>query len=184
MGPLRRCDWMTETRRALLVLDLLNDFTEEGGALYCGPAVREILPRVVTRIGEARRAGEPVIFICDRHRPDDREFMMFPPHCIAETAGAGLAPELTFRENDILIAKRRYSGFFATDLDLHLRELGVQEVVLVGVCTNICVLYTAVDARQLGYEVTVIRDEVASFDGQAHEFALSQMEQVLKARIV
>lgn len=175
---------MGARKRALLVLDLLNDFTEAEGALYCGDAVRAILPRVAARIAQARQSGEPVVFICDRHCPEDQEFTMFPVHCVAGTAGAGLAPELAFREGDILVAKRRYSGFFATDLDLHLRERGIEELVLVGVCTNICVFYTAIDARQRGYEVTVVRDEVASFDPEAHTFALGQMEQVLKCRIV
>ncbi len=174
----------SKTGRALLVIDMLNDFLEEEGALFCGPASREIIPFVARKMKEAREAGEPVIFICDRHMAHDKEFEMFPPHCVAGTAGAGVTPELTHREGDLVIPKRRFSAFFGTDLDLHLRELGVREVVLVGVCTNICVLYTAADARMLGYDVTVHREGVASFDQEAHEFALKQMESVLGAKVV
>jgi len=174
----------SKTGRALLVIDMLNDFLEEQGALYCGPAGREIIPEVSNRVTRAREAGEPVVFVCDRHTEHDTEFEMFPPHCVAGTAGAGVCPELTHREGDIVVPKRRYSAFFGTDLDLHLRELGVEEVVLVGVCTNICVLYTAADARMRGYEVTVPSEAVASFDEEAHRFALEQMEKVLGVRVV
>lgn len=174
----------SKTGRALLVIDMLNDFVDEKGSLYCGSASRNILPFVSRKAEEARRAGEPVLFVCDRHTADDSEFEMFPPHCLAGTAGAEVCPELAPREGDILVPKRRYSAFFGTDLDLHLRELGLSEVVLVGVCTNICVLYTAADARMRGYRVTVLRDGVASFDSSAHEFALGQMEKVLGAKIV
>lgn len=170
--------------RALLVIDMLNDFVDEGGSLFCGPASRAILPLVVRKVREARRAGEPVFFIADRHLPDDKEFEMFPPHCIVGTGGAAVCPELESLEGEAVVPKRRYSAFFGTDLDLRLRELGVDEIVLVGVCTNICVFFTAADARMRGYSVTVPRDGVASFDEAAHRFALEQMDKVLGVRIV
>jgi len=174
----------SKSGRALLVIDMLNDFLEEKGALYCGPAGRAVIPKVAEWVDRARAAGEPVFFVCDRHTENDTEFEMFPPHCISGTAGAGVCPELTHREGDVVVPKRRFSAFFGTDLDLHLREIGVREVVLVGVCTNICVLYTAADARMRGYRVTVPRDAVASFDEDAHRFALEQMEKVLGADLV
>jgi len=92
--------------------------------------------------------------------------------------------ELAPQEGDLKIYKRRYSAFFGTDLDLTLRELGVTEVELVGVCTQICVLYTAADARMLNYDVTVRRNCVASFDPQAHEFALKEMEKTLGVKVI
>lgn len=173
----------SKSRCALVVTDMLNDFLDPRGALFCGEAGRAIVPVVAARIDKARRLGEPVIYIMDEHRPDDREFEMFPPHCVAGTRGAAVADELRPREGDILIPKRRYSAFFGTDLDLYLRELGVKELVLVGVCTNICVYFTALDARMLGYEVTVLRDGVASFDEEAHRFALEQMKSVLGVKL-
>lgn len=172
------------SRQALLVIDMLADFLEETGSLYCGEGSRQIVPRVAARIAEARQAGIPVIYICDQHRPDDPEFEMFPPHCLAGTPGGEVIGELAPRPSERVIPKRRYSGFFGTDLDLTLRELGVEEIWLVGVCTNICVLYTAADARMLNYRVTVFKDSVASFDGEAHAFALRELEKTLGARVV
>ena len=93
----------------------------------------------------------PIIYICDNHEEDDREFDMFPPHCIAGTEGSQIIQQLQVKDGDKIIKKRRYSAFYGTDLDLYLREKGIEEIYLVGVCTNICVLYTAADARNLGY---------------------------------
>jgi nicotinamidase/pyrazinamidase len=169
---------------ALLVIDMLNDFIDERGALYCGPAGRAILPHIAARLAEARRSGVPIIFIADRHLPDDREFDLFPPHCLTGTNGAAVCPELAPREGELIIAKRRYSAFFGTDLDLRLREIAVSEVTLVGVCTNICVYFTAADAKMLGYMVSVPGGEVASFDEEAHRFALTQMEKILGANVL
>jgi nicotinamidase-related amidase len=86
-------------------------------------------------------------------------------------------------KNDFIIYKRRFSGFFQTDLDISLREEEILELELVGVCSNICVLYTAASARMLNYKVTVLKDAVASFDEQAHNFALKQMKDILGVEI-
>ena len=125
-----------------------------------------------------------MIYLCDTHSEDDQEFEMFPPHCVIGTSGVEIVDELKPHANEKIIPKRRYSGFFQTDLDLTLRELDVDEVVLVGVCTNICNLYTAADARMLNYKVTAIRDCMSSFDEAAHEFALKEMEQTLGVHVV
>lgn len=172
------------TGRALVVIDMLRDFIDEEGALFCGPASRAVLPVVMKMVREARAGGEPVLYAMDRHAPDDSEFALFPPHCVAGTTGAEVSPELAPEPGDVLIPKQCYSAFYDTDLDLHLREMGVSELVLVGVCTNICVFFTAADARMRGYAVTVPRDAVASFDAEAHRFALEQMKSVLGVRVV
>src|SRR5438067_722075 len=78
----------------------------------------------------------------------------------------------------------RSSGFFGTDVDITLRERRVDTVRVVGDCTNICVLYTAADARNLGYAVEVVRDGVTSFDLEAHEDALRELEKTLGATLV
>lgn len=170
-------------KRALLVIDMLRDFVCEEGSLYCGQAASALVGRVAREVEAARRAGVPVVYVCDRHLPDDPEFRMFPPHCVAGTAGAEVVPELAPLPGERVIPKRRFSGFFGTDLDLTLRELGAGRLRLVGVCTNICVLYTAADARMRAYEVEVPADGVASFDAGAHEWALRQMERVLGVRV-
>ncbi|NLP17507.1 MAG: cysteine hydrolase [Firmicutes bacterium] len=171
------------TKRALLVIDMLNDFILPEGSLSVGPAGEAIVPLIAQQIKEFREAGEPVIYICDHHRAEDPEFEMFPPHCVQGTPGAEIVEALAPVEGELVIFKRRYSAFFATQLDLCLREMGIVELLLVGVCTNICVLYTACDARMRTYDVTVLKDAVASFDEEAHDFALAQMENVLGVEV-
>lgn len=170
--------------KALVVIDMLNDFIAEDGLLTTGEAGREIIPFIQSKIEEFREQGYPIIFVCDNHEPDDKEFEMFPAHCIAGSQGSQVIPELEVRSGDKIIRKRRYSAFFGTELDLYLREKGIQEIHLVGVCTNICVLFTAADARNLGYPVTIYAQGVASFDAVAHRFALKEAENVLGCSIV
>ena len=109
---------------------------------------------------------------------------MFPAHCVAKTEGSEIIKDLDVRKDDKIIKKRRYSSFYGTDLDLYLRENNIKEISLVGVCTNICVLYTAADARNISYEVNIYKDGVASFDEEAHKFAVSQAESVVGCRIL
>jgi nicotinamidase-related amidase len=171
-------------KRALVVIDMIEDFAHEGGALYCGPTMGQIIPVIQKEVTRARSAGEAVIYLTDNHVPDDAEFKIFPPHAIAGSRGAEIIPELAPEDEDDVIPKRRYSGFFGTDLDITLRERQVDTVRLVGDCTNICVLYTAADARNLGYAVEVVREAVTSFDQEAHHDALRELEKTLGAKIV
>jgi nicotinamidase-related amidase len=167
----------------LVVIDMLRDFVEAGGALYIGPAAEQVKPRVRAALAAARAEGKTVVYVCDRHRPDDAEFAMFPPHCLEGTPGAEVVPELAPAPGEIVIPKRRYSGFFGTDLDTTLREKAVEELWLCGVCTNICVLYTAAEARMRGYRVVVLREAVGSFSVAAHRFALEEMEKTLGCQL-
>jgi nicotinamidase/pyrazinamidase len=170
--------------RALVVIDMIEDFVHEGGALYCGPSMGLIVPVIQHELDGARARGEPVVYLKDDHLRDDAEFAQFPPHAIVGTKGAEIVPELAPRDGDVVIPKRRYSGFFGTDLDITLRERDVDTLRLVGDCTNICVLYTAADARNLGYAVEVVRDGVTSFDLEAHADALRELEKTLGATIL
>ncbi|HKM18175.1 MAG: cysteine hydrolase [Firmicutes bacterium] len=170
--------------KALLVIDMLKDFIDDDGVLTTGEAGKAIIGFIKKKIDEFREQGSPIIFVCDNHEPDDKEFEMFASHCIAETPGSEIIDELEARKGDKIIRKRRYSAFFGTELDLYLREKGVDEVYLVGVNTNICVLYTAADARNLNYRVTIYEKGVASFDESAHRFALKEAKNTLGCSIV
>ncbi|MFQ5558332.1 MAG: isochorismatase family protein, partial [Acidimicrobiales bacterium] len=141
-------------RAAVLVVDMLNDLLDEAGAMpllgaraLCGPINR--------LLAGARARSMPVIWICDEHGPGDQELQKCSVHCIRGTWGARIVDELERVDDERRVAKRRYSGFYATDLDLQLRELGVKHVILVGVVTNICVRSTAHDAFFAGYDVIV-----------------------------
>lgn len=170
--------------KALIVVDMLNDFILKDGALYSGEKAEEIVDFINDKIKEFRENKYPIIFLCDNHEVDDKEFDMFPPHCIAGEHGSQIIESIDVKNDDKIIKKRRYSGFFGTDLDLYLREKKVEEINLVGVCTNICVLYTAADARNLGYSVNIYEKGVATFDEEAHDFALKEAKNTLGCNII
>jgi len=170
-------------KKALLIIDMLNDFIRKDGKLYIGDGGGKIILPIQKEMNKFRKEKNLVFYICDYHRPNDNEFGLFPPHCLSGTEGANIIKELKPSRDDFIIHKRRYSGFFQTDLDITLREERIIELELVGVCTNICVLYTAVSARMLNYKVTVLKDAVTSFDQQAHDFALKQMKDILGVKI-
>ncbi len=167
---------------AVLVVDMLRGFLEEGHPLYCGARARRIIPHIQGLLERELEQGARVFFICDHHDPDDLEFTMFPPHCIAGTAEAAVIPELAGYPGEI-IPKKRYSAFFGTALEERLKELKPEKVIVCGVCTDICVLHTVTNARNRDYTVEVPVDCVASFDEKAHHFALEHMEKVLGAKL-
>ncbi len=168
---------------AVLVVDMVRGFCEEGGNLYTGETARKIIPVVRELIERESRNGSKIIFLCDNHAPDDLEFEMFPEHCVRGTAETEIIPELAGLEGDV-IPKQRYSGFFNTDLDERLRELEPEKVIVCGVCTNVCVMHTVADARNRDYRVEVPADAVATYSEEAHRFALDHIEKVLGARVV
>jgi len=170
-------------RRALLVIDMLNDFIQEGAVLDCGPSSRQIIPFIQQKILEFRQSGDLVILICDQHQPSDPEFTLFPPHCLQGSPGAQIIPQLEVKDSDIIIPKRKYNAFFGTRLEEILREKEIDEVHVVGVCTSICVMDTVAELRNREYPVIVYRQGVADFDPEAHEFALKRMEKVYGAKI-
>lgn len=168
--------------RALLVIDMLNDFVRADGALPVEGASK-LVPRINQLIRKFRERGEPIIFIADSHAPDDKEFTIWPKHCVQGTDGARVVDGLERQPGDELVEKTTYSAFYNTRLESVLKERGVDELVLTGVLTNICVLHTAADAAMRGYKVRVLKDCVASSTEENHEWALRHMQEVLNATI-
>ena len=167
----------------VLVIDMLKGFLEEGNPLYCGEGARRIIPNIQRLLKEEIAKGSRLFYLSDRHAPDDLEFKMFPPHCIEGTQEAEVIPELRGYQGEI-IPKRRFSGFFGTDLDRRLEETRPEKVIVCGVCTDICILHTVADARNRDYTVEVPIDCVASFNEEGHKFALEHMGRVLGAQLV
>ncbi len=168
---------------AVLVVDMVRGFLEEGYPLYCGARARRIIPNVQSLLEQELARGSRVFFLCDHHSPDDPEFRMFPPHCLEGTAEAEVIPELIQYQGEV-IPKRRYSAFFDTPLDEKLSQLKPEKLIICGVCTDICVLHTVADARNRDYNVEVPVDCVASFDEKAHHSALEHMEKTLGAKLI
>ncbi len=171
-------------RRVVIVVDMLRGFLEPGYPLDCGDAARAIIPAVRQCIEDEMARGATILWLADNHAPDDAEFAIFPPHCIRDTAESEIVPALADLVNPThLLPKTRYSGFYGTDLDTRLARLRPEIITVVGVCTDICVLHTVADARNRDYAVVVPADCVATFDPDAHRFALDHMRRVLGATV-
>ena len=118
---------------AVIVVDMQNGFMTPGGTLYCGDGAREIIAPLRARAEREKAAGASLFFTQDTHAPDDAEFEMFPPHCVAGSGEEEIIPELAdLAAGARIVRKRRYSAFFDTDLAAQLRELQPEEVVVMG----------------------------------------------------
>lgn len=172
-------------KEALLIIDMLNDFVLPGAPLEV-PETRNIIKNIQREISLARKAGKPVIYVCDTHDPDDREFSKFgwPPHAVRGTKGGEVIDELKPEPGDIVIPKKTYSGFYGTDLDDTLKRLGVDSLRLTGCVTHICVMFTASDAVLRDYSVSVVEDGVAGITKEDHDAALRIMKNVMGVTIL
>ena len=148
---------------AVLVIDVL--VTEGADTLYNpSPDEERVVKNSVRVVDAARAAGLPVIFCDDSHILGvDKELELWGEHGVRGKAVPNPALKAGSGERDFIIPKRRYSGFFGTDLDLTLRELGIDTVIAVGEDTNICVLHTLADAYFLGYASIVVEDATRTF---------------------
>jgi nicotinamidase-related amidase len=177
--------------RAFINIDYTHDFVADDGALTCGNPGQAIEGKIVQLTEEFIVNGDYVVFAIDVHDKGDEfhpETKLFPPHNLRGTSGRDLFGGLKAvyeenkqRDNVIYMDKTRYSAFAGTDLEIKLRERGINEVHLVGVCTDICVLHTAVDAYNKGFKIVVYKEAVASFNQAGHEWALGHFEQSLGA---
>ena len=160
---------------AVLVVDMLKDFFSDGGAMVLdgGDVLYEPHRELLSA---ARDKGMPVFWLNQDLPPDDSLFQTRAVHCLSGTWGAEIVDEIPVDASDIIISKRRYSGFFQTALDLNLRERGIDTVIVTGVVTNICVRSTVHDAFFLSYKVLVPEDLVMATSDQAQEVTLYDIE--------
>jgi nicotinamidase/pyrazinamidase len=180
---------------ALVVVDVQNDFADPGGNLYVEGG-EQVVPIINREIDRAQAAGAPVVYTMDWHPPETPHFAAYggkwPVHCVRETWGAELHPDLKVVGEVVRKAtgdEDGYSGFSMehvptgerreTGLEQLLRERGVDHVVIAGLATDYCVKETGLDAVRKGFAADVITDatkpvEVEPGDGDR---ALRDLEQ-------
>lgn len=181
-------------KKALINIDYTVDFVADEGKLTAGKPAQALEERIVQITRDFYKNGDYVVFAIDVHLEDDPthpESKLFPPHNIKGTEGRKLYGELEDLYQEIkdstnvhYMDKTRYSAFCGTDLDLKLRERGIREVHLVGVSTDICILHTAVEAYNRGYDLVIHSDGVASFSQEGHDFALGHFANTLGAKVL
>lgn len=166
----------------LIVVDIQKVGFDDDGSIPLMPGIVERMRKARTVIDAAREGGVPIIFLQESHRKsgvdygremDGDEDM----HLREDWEGTKIAAEeVGLRDDDYVIVKRRYSGFIGTDLQILLRGLKAETLILVGGLTNICVHYTFADGHQSDYHCRVVEDCVAGSSIEAHDAALANME--------
>lgn len=171
-------------RVALLLIDVINDF-EFPRADELFRCALPMAPRIAELKRNARAANVPVIYVNDnfgRWRSNQVELLT---HCVSEgVRGKPFVEQLAPDKYDYFVLKPKHSGFYQTPLELLLKHLGSERLVLAGVSTNSCILFTANDAYMRDLEVYVPPDCVAACSNQEHESALEEMKLMLKAKLI
>lgn len=167
---------------ALIIVDMLEDFV--GGAL-ANPRAAAIVPPLQRLLAHAREAGWVVVFSNDAHHADDPELRVWGPHAMAGSAGAQVIKALAPRPGprEIVSPKRVYGAFDFTGLDEQLKALGVDEVVVTGQHTHICVRHSSYGALIRGFRVTIPSDGVCAFEGVDEAAALKYLSATYGATI-
>lgn len=181
-------------KRALISVDYTNDFVAEDGKLTCGVPGQVIEERIVALTKQFHALEDYIVFAIDGHNESDQyhpETRLFPSHNIKGSKGRELYGGLQTlyhhikkQEHVYYMDKTRYSAFVGTDLELKLRERDINELHIVGVCTDICVLHTAIDAYNKGFQIVIYKDAVASFNQAGHEWALGHFANSLGAKVI
>jgi nicotinamidase/pyrazinamidase len=172
-----------DSRTALLVVDVQNDFADPAGSLYVAGG-EQIVPIVNAHVEEARRAVALVVYTQDWHPGHTPHFQqdggIWPVHCVEDTDGAAFHPDLLVADHEVVRkghdGRDGYSGFSVRDPlsgergDTILHEMltaaGVERLVICGLATDYCVVETVLDARMLGYPVEVLTDAVRAVELQ------------------
>lgn len=160
---------MTLMRDALLVVDVLNDFRHPGGEGLLA-SFRGRLPGLVAALEEARADGLPVLYVNDSSGDwsGDRSALL----------ARAVLTEVVPRDGEPLVFKPRYSAFDHTPVELILRDLDVERILLAGGSTEGCIVQTGIDARELGFKVTILASACATVDEQKEQIALRYAESV------
>lgn len=170
---------LIEGRAALIVVDMQKG-GEHSGIPYMGRR-EDRIPPAIRLVEAARVAGIPVIFFQEVHRRNKVDFGREldgteDVHCLEGAVATELVDELRPQDGDYHIVKRRYSCFFGTELEILLRGLKVDTLILFGGLTDVCVHYTFVDAHQRDYYVRVVENCCGGSTLARHQAALDAME--------
>lgn len=166
---------------ALLLIDVINDLEFESGQQlveYAAPMARNIS----SFKAEAKKLGIPCLYVNDNFGQWQSDFKHLVSRCVKDGIyGAPVARELAPQQDDYFVLKPRHSGFFQTPLDLLLQSLHAKKLILCGLTTDSCVLFTANDAYLRGFDIYIPSDCCAAINKSRHMNALGQMRRTLKA---
>lgn len=172
-----------EPSGALLLIDVINDLDFDGADALLQQAL-PMAKRLADLKRQASRFEIPTVYVNDNFGQWRSDFRQTVEHCCDPSSrGAEISRMLRPGDSDYFVLKPMHSGFYATTLELLLEHLRVNTLILTGIATNICVLFTANDAYMRGYKLLVPSDCVAANSAKETEYSLLQMKNVLKVDI-
>lgn len=175
---------MTTPGIALLLVDVINGFDFQDSKRLVRAAT-EAAANIAALGDSARRAGVPVIYVNDNFGMWQSDFRAVAEKCMRpDQPGRDITRRLLPQPSDYFVLKPRHSGFFGTPLDALLTHLQVNVLVFAGFATDLCVLFTAVDAHSRGFPTVVVSDSTAANDPEAHGTALALLEHTLHSPIL
>lgn len=175
----------------ILVVDMLRGFKDIGN--LANPRMMRIIPNIENLLKRKTEEGWKIIFLADNHSEDDEEFKLIPTHCVKGTTETKIIQELLkfVTAEAIVVPKKSYSGFNGTNLGKYIAREEPEIVIVVGVCTDICVFFTTYDLIRSGYKVIVPCDSVETYDlipghdaEEINKVFLAHMKNILGVEIV
>lgn len=148
-------------KAALVIVDMQNDFIEEGGSLIVSSAM-ETIPNIKQLIEAFRKAGSKIVYTQDTHFEGDKEWEIWPEHCRKDTWGWQIIDELKPGKDEMIFQKNRYDGFYGTSLEHYLQLWEIENLVITGTVSNICVAQTAGSAGLRWYQVIIPADGISA----------------------
>lgn len=162
-------------KTALLIIDMQNDFVKEGGSLPVESA-EETIPHIKSLLNDARKNKVRICFTQDTQVEEDKEFDIWPKHCVKGTKGWEIIDELKPEEDEMVFQKNRYDGFYETSLEHYLSHVWhIETLIITGTVSNICVAHTAASAGLRWYHIIIPANGIS---------ALTEFDQALTLRQV
>lgn len=168
---------------ALIIIDMQNDFIAEGAPIECVGA-RDIVPNIQKAKAWAKENDIPVFYTQEMHRFQKVDYGLElernePQHCLEGTEGVEIINELKPEDDDYVIIKRRYSGYYLTDLEVLMKAFDRDALILTGAATNVCVYATALDAVQRDVRPIVLSDGVTGTSAELNKAFLDNIDYVI-----
>ncbi len=154
------------TSKALILVDFEKEWTDKSSDYFVGD-ISDLIERINKLIDFCRKNDYKIIFTTHIEKDSDEAFA-------ENSENIEIIDEINKQDSDVLIKKNKISPFFKTDLDKHLE--GIDEIIIVGILTNLCVRSLAQDAYDRDFEITIIKDCCRAFDVETHEFTLKDLK--------
>ena len=172
-----------ECKLAILIIDMINDFNfEDGENLRFN--TEKIVPNIIELKRIAAQKNIPIIYVNDNFGKWKSNFKVLIEHCVNDnSAGKEIVSRIQPNEEDYFVLKPKHSGFFSTTLEILLEYLNTEALVLAGITTDICVLFTAHDAYMRDFKIIIPSDCVAAVTDEQNSTALEIIGRTAKAEI-